>query len=137
MTSDVLMSFRGQLEPWRALAEPRIATSDAPGKRTHIVTLAAAIVAAAVNANAQDVAAGHALAREACNACHIVEPDKRLPRKTAIGPAFREIANASGMTATALQAFLQTSHPKMPNLILTPGERADVIAYILSLRDQR
>jgi hypothetical protein len=38
------------------------------------------------------------------------------------------------MTATALHAFLTTSHPKMPNLILTPPETDDVIAYILGLR---
>jgi len=37
------------------------------------------------------------------------------------------------MTATALRVFLTTSHPKMPNLILTPEEIADVSAYILSL----
>ena len=40
------------------------------------------------------------------------------------------------MTATALRVFLTSSHPKMPNLILKPGQTADVIAYILSLRDR-
>jgi hypothetical protein len=41
------------------------------------------------------------------------------------------------MTATAILVFLRSSHPKMPNLILTPGATADVTAYILSLRDRR
>jgi hypothetical protein len=41
------------------------------------------------------------------------------------------------MTATALRVFLTTSHPKMPNLILTPEDTTDVIAYILSLREHR
>jgi hypothetical protein len=41
------------------------------------------------------------------------------------------------MTATALRAFLQTPHPKMPNLILRPEQSADVIAFLLSLRDRR
>jgi len=41
------------------------------------------------------------------------------------------------MTATALRAFLQTPHPKMPNLILAPEQSADVIAFLLSLRDRR
>ncbi len=54
-----------------------------------------------------------------------------------IGPAFRDVANTSGMTATAIRVFLRTSHPKMPNLILTPEETEDVIAYILSLRVPR
>ena len=54
-----------------------------------------------------------------------------------IGPAFREIANTPGMTATAMRVFLTSSHPKMPNLILTLEEIADLTAYILSLRDHR
>jgi mono/diheme cytochrome c family protein len=99
--------------------------------------LAAGVAAAALRAHAQDgdVAAGHAFAREACNACHMVEAEQRAPRLIAIGPAFRDIANTRGITATSLRVFLTTSHPKMPNLILTPEETADVIGYILSLRD--
>ena len=54
-----------------------------------------------------------------------------------IGPAFRDIANTPGMTGTALRVFLRTSHPKMPNLILTPEETEDAIAYILSLHGHR
>jgi hypothetical protein len=34
----------------------------------------------------------------------------------------------------SLRAFLQTSHATMPNLILTPEETDDLIAYILTLR---
>jgi len=52
-------------------------------------------------------------------------------------PDFQEIANTKGMTATALRVFLTASHPKMPNLILTPEQIADVTAYILSLREGR
>lgn len=40
-------------------------------------------------------------------------------------------------TALSLQAFLTTPHPTMPNIILSPKETADVVAYILSLRKQR
>ena len=69
-----------------------------------------------------------------CNACHVVEAKQKKPRRIVIGPAFRDIANTRGMTATALRVFLTTSHPKMPNLILTPEQTADVISYILSLR---
>jgi cytochrome c len=102
------------------------------------VTLATVLATTALSAHAQDgdVAAGHAFAREACNACHVVEAEQRAPRHIAIGPAFRDIAKTRGITATALRVFLTTSHPKMPNLILTPEETADVITYILSLRDR-
>jgi hypothetical protein len=87
----------------------------------------------AASTKAQDITAGHALAREACN---VVVFEQRAFRRFVIGPAFREIANTPGMTATALQVFLTSSHPKMPNLTLSPEEKADVVAYILSLRDQ-
>jgi mono/diheme cytochrome c family protein len=97
--------------------------------------LAAALAATSFNVNAQDgnVAAGHVFAREACKACHLVDPEERSSRIIVIGPAFRDIAD--GMTATSLKVFLTSSHPKMPNLILTPEEIADVTAYILSLRN--
>jgi mono/diheme cytochrome c family protein len=103
------------------------------------MALAAAVAATAFSAKAQDgdISAGHAFAREACGACHMVEPEARAPRRIVIGPAFRDIANTPGMTATAIRVFLTSSHPKMPNLILTPEEIADVTAYILSLRDHR
>jgi hypothetical protein len=67
----------------------------------------------------------------------MVEAEEGPSRMIVIGPAFREIANTPGMTARAIRVFLTSSHPKMPNLILTPEEIADVSAYILSLRDHR
>ena len=101
--------------------------------------LASALAAEAWNANAQDgdVAVGSAFAREACVICHIVEPTNESPRVVVIGPNFQDIANTEGMTATALRVFLTTSHPKMPNLILTPEQITDVTAYILSLREHQ
>jgi mono/diheme cytochrome c family protein len=101
--------------------------------------LAPVLAAAAWNANAQDgdVAAGRVFAREACIACHVVDPANASPRVVAIGPNFQDIGNTKGMTATALRVFLTTSHPKMPNLIITPEDTTDVIAYILSLREHQ
>ena len=49
-------------------------------------------------------------------------------------PPFREVANAPGMTELALRAFLQTPHRTMPNILLTPEETDNVIAYILTLK---
>jgi len=101
------------------------------------VVLATTLAAMAFNAEAQDgdIAMGHAFAREACKACHIVEAEESSPRRFEIGPAFRDIANTPGMKATAIRVFLTSSHPKMPNLILTPEEIADLTAYILNLRN--
>jgi hypothetical protein len=50
---------------------------------------------------------------------------------------FKQIANTAGMTRMALTVWFQSPHPNMPNLILEPGDRDDVIAYILSLRDTK
>ena len=67
----------------------------------------------------------------------MVEPTNLPPRVVVIGPNFQDIAKTKGMTATALRVFLTTSHPKMPNLILTPEQITDVAAYILSLREHQ
>ena len=100
-------------------------------------TLVAALAATTLSAHAQDgdIAAGRSFAGEACSACHVVDTEhQRLPRRIFIGPGFRSIANRPGMTATALRVFLKTSHPKMPNPIVTPEQMSDVIVYILSFR---
>ena len=106
-------------------------------KRMAALAAALVVTSAGLRAQESDVAAGHAFARNACQPCHAVEAEQRTPRRIVIGPAFRDVANTSGMTATAVRVFLRTSHPKMPNLILTPEETEDVIAYILSLRVPR
>jgi hypothetical protein len=49
-------------------------------------------------------------------------------------PAFSAVAAMPSTTARSLNVFLRTSHPTMPNLMLTNTETEDVIAYILSLR---
>jgi len=53
-------------------------------KARQAVALTAALAAATFNAKAQeaDIAAGHAFAREACKACHVVE-SSRLPKEMA------------------------------------------------------
>jgi mono/diheme cytochrome c family protein len=110
----------------------------ATGKLVAQLLLAGTLVATTFVANAQEEpgnpAAGRTFARQVCSPCHVVTPDRNLPRMLDIAPDFQAIANTSGMTATALRAFLTTSHPKMPNLILSSEQSADVIAYILSLK---
>jgi hypothetical protein len=44
------------------------------------------------------------------------------------------LATTPGMTTIALTVALQTSHRLMPNIVLQPDERRDVIGYILSLK---
>ena len=77
---------------------------------------------------AGDPAAGQRFAEASCLSCHgsaAAEPK---------APAFAAIAAMPSTTARSLEVFLRTSHPPMPNLILSATQRDDVIAYILSLR---
>jgi mono/diheme cytochrome c family protein len=84
---------------------------------------------------AGDPAAGHAFARSLCAVCHAVDADGGdSPNSSA--PTFTRIAAEPGMTATALSVILRNPHRKMPDLILTPEERTNVIAYILTLKPQ-
>jgi mono/diheme cytochrome c family protein len=75
---------------------------------------------------------GFAMAREACAGCHAISKSRHSPNARA--PAFVAIAAVPGMTVLALQVSLQTSHRTMPNLILSADERANIAAYIVSLR---
>jgi mono/diheme cytochrome c family protein len=128
-------------------AEAIVAAPDSPAEEAsgmRIRAIAASLgllaLAASLPAWAQlalppgDVNRGRSFALQACSVCHVVAPEQLAPRRIARQPAFSAIANAEGMNGMKLQAILSTPHPIMPNLILTPEEAADVIAYILSLR---
>jgi len=80
-----------------------------------------------------DPQAGAAYAKQYCAKCHAIAAEDASPEHTA--PRFKDVANTSGMTATALRVWLQTSHPTMPNIILEPNDMDNVVAYILSLKD--
>jgi mono/diheme cytochrome c family protein len=96
------------------------------------------LIATATVAEAQergDARKGLSFARRVCAECHAVSPSETTS-PNAKAPIFKAVANTPGMTATALAAWLRTSHPTMPNLIIDPEDMDDVIAYILSLRDK-
>jgi mono/diheme cytochrome c family protein len=101
--------------------------------------LLAALIAIPIPAGhgrAQEIGqAGHglALAERLCAQCHAVQGQQAAsPNPDA--PPFREIASTAGITSMALSAALQTSHASMPNIMLEAEERADLIAYIISLK---
>ena len=76
---------------------------------------------------------GLVLAQRLCAQCHAVEKQQpQSPNEDA--PRFPVIASIPGMTSIALSATLNTSHRSMPNIMLAADERADIVAYILSLK---
>jgi mono/diheme cytochrome c family protein len=105
-------------------------------KKSFIAEITAAtllIPAAAFAQEAGNVGHGRQIAQTICVACHIVARDQTVsPNSEA--PPFPKIAATPVMTSIALTAALLTSHRLMPNIILEPDERRDVIAYILSLK---
>ena len=54
-----------------------------------------------------------------------------------LAPSFEVIANTSGVTGISLNATLHSVHENMPNFVLSRTDRTIVIAYILSLKNER
>jgi cytochrome c len=76
--------------------------------------------------------AGHRLAEAWCKSCHVIDA-------TTVGthggpPDFADIANRASTTALSLKVFMKTSHQRMPNIIISPGQADDLANYILSLK---
>jgi mono/diheme cytochrome c family protein len=80
-----------------------------------------------------DARQGQAFAQRVCAKCHAVGRSV-IGSPNPAAPTFPVIADVPGMTAMALTVVLQSAHDAMPDLVLEPQERRDVIAYILSLR---
>ncbi|MCW5736503.1 MAG: c-type cytochrome [Enhydrobacter sp.] len=80
-----------------------------------------------------DAQQGLTLARQVCSACHAIQP-QQLRSPNPRSPTFSEIATTPGMTRTGLTIALTTPHAGMPMFRLTSEQRADIIAYFLSLQ---
>jgi mono/diheme cytochrome c family protein len=104
--------------------------------RTRTIVVFSAIAFTPLPVNAQDggtPGAGYAYARANCSECHAIgRADAQSPNLDA--PSFTSVAATPGMTGYALAAWLQTSHPTMPDLIIAADDQANLIAYILSLK---
>ncbi|HET7190759.1 MAG TPA: c-type cytochrome [Pseudolabrys sp.] len=90
------------------------------------------VFAASENALAADARHGETLAKRWCAACHVVSADQKSGNTQA--PPFSAIARKPGFDGANIATFLQTSHPRMPDMNLTRGEAADLAAYIKSQR---
>jgi mono/diheme cytochrome c family protein len=101
---------------------------------TRLALSFAVVLASVSTALAEDLGdpqAGFMMAQQVCSKCHGISAEASpLPQ----APRLREVADQKGMTGTALTVWMQTSHPTMPNIVLTKQETLDVVAYILSLK---
>jgi len=85
---------------------------------------------------AGDPSSGFNHAQQVCAGCHAIrQGDKRSPNPLA--PSFEAIANTPSVTGISLAAALHSTHENMPNFVLSRTDRTNVIAYILSLKNER
>ena len=78
-----------------------------------------------------DAARGWKVAFGNCAGCHGIRNDGKSSSRA---PTFSAIANSKGMSAMALNVALLSSHRSMPNIMLSAQDRADIIAFILTLK---
>jgi mono/diheme cytochrome c family protein len=118
-------------------------------KKSGFVALFAAVAAVASGAaqgQTDEVAlrAGKNIAVTTCIACHVVSRDQDVKPVQLGIPGFEEIANQPVSTLDSLREAMKSRQwhdPVTANLLpmagMSDGERAQVAAYILSLRRQR
>lgn len=96
-----------------------------------LMTLLLAATSLVPPAAAQDVEAGHRIAKRWCSDCHAIG---KTNVKNDVSPPFASVARMPSTTTISLNAFLSTPHHRMPDYNLTRQEIADISAYILSLK---
>jgi mono/diheme cytochrome c family protein len=98
---------------------------------------AAAALLAATAAAGQSTAHGRALLERDCSACHAVGSRGASPDRAA--PRFRELGRRYPIDglAEALAEGILTGHPRMPEFRFSPGQVADIIAYLKSIQTRQ
>ena len=107
-----------------------------------LVLIAVLSSAPLANAMAQNSEPGQTLAVQVCSRCHAVlrgegvttNPEPLPFSKVGRPLPFEDIANTPGVTSMALYAWLTSSHPTMPDIMLDKNELGNVVSYILSLK---
>jgi mono/diheme cytochrome c family protein len=87
----------------------------------------------ASSAQSVDPSVGRHLAETVCSACHQISATSPNPSPNPAAPSFVDISRMPSTSELAIKVFLRTSHPTMPNFILSSEEIDSVTAYILSL----
>ena len=81
---------------------------------------------------------GRQLTESICGECHRVTTDRTAKpppmQEDLAAPDLTERMRDPGATEIALRSYLQTSHPLMPNIRLTPEQTDDIVAYLMTLK---
>lgn len=106
------------------------------------ILTATAIVAAATSAawsghataaEYGDAGRGAEVAKRLCVNCHAL-PESTQKAAEDAAPPFTALAERDDLSEKSLQTTLSAPHGPMPSATLSRQERADVIAYLLSLK---
>jgi mono/diheme cytochrome c family protein len=103
------------------------------GSNGFLMSAQTAFGVTASSAQSVDPSVGRHLAETVCSACHQISATSPNPGPSSGAPSFVAISRMPSMSELAIKVFLRTSHPTMPNFILSPEEIDSVTAYILSL----
>jgi mono/diheme cytochrome c family protein len=87
----------------------------------------------AAGAQSVDPSVGRHLAETVCIACHQSSAASPPQSPKSAAPSLVDISRMPSTNELAIKVFLRSSHPTMPNIILSPEEIDSVAAYILSL----
>ncbi|AKH99480.1 hypothetical protein IMCC20628_00759 [Hoeflea sp. IMCC20628] len=79
------------------------------------------------------VARGQAVVDEWCRDCHV--PDGQNPDAD-MAPPYADLVNIEGRDRAWFEAFLEADHFPMTTFRLFDHEKADVVAYLLSLQQK-
>jgi mono/diheme cytochrome c family protein len=84
--------------------------------------------------------AGREFALGVCTGCHVVAADQPFAPLIGGVPSFKEIANRPNVSAASLRRTISMlpqvpSHGRMANPLINEHELADVVAYIMTLRE--
>ncbi len=105
--------------------------------RAALIAASGLIVCCSIFHSAQaqmsDPSAGFRLAAEYCATCHQIAPDASAQRPENKAPSFVDVGRMASTTELSIKVFLRSSHPTMPNVMLTPEETDAIAAYIVSL----
>ena len=89
-------------------------------------------------ASAESAAKGLTIAEKWCAECHRVKPEQRAVARASMGaPAFADIVARPEVNQAYLARFMEVQHLPMTTFRLYSDEKADVVAYMLSLKRQR
>ncbi|HZZ32465.1 MAG TPA: cytochrome c [Phenylobacterium sp.] len=100
---------------------------------TGLLLAAATAASAAAPAGDPALARGAHLAQRDCAGCHAVTSGERSPNVSA--PGFNELRVRFNPISLErrLEVFPRHGHEGMPQPVMTPGDIADLVAYIQSL----